>query len=64
MNICIDGELDGQTIKKDGRLLKASDIETQVSQLSTTSRFLIVTTSITNSGCLLDQTCMKCQKKY
>lgn len=26
MNICVGGELDGQTIEKVGRLLKASDI--------------------------------------
>lgn len=26
MNICIGGELDGQVIKKEGRLLKASDL--------------------------------------
>ncbi|MDH2566764.1 hypothetical protein QDT73_05245 [Acinetobacter baumannii] len=27
MNICVGGELDGQTIEKEGRLLKASDID-------------------------------------
>ncbi|RZG94385.1 hypothetical protein [Acinetobacter pittii] len=27
MNICVGGELDGQTIEKDGRLLKASEID-------------------------------------
>ncbi|MDH2544146.1 hypothetical protein Q5M49_13215 [Acinetobacter nosocomialis] len=27
MNICVGGELDGQTIEKDGRLLKAFDID-------------------------------------
>ncbi|MDV7568836.1 hypothetical protein [Acinetobacter baumannii] len=26
MNICVGGELDGKTIEKEGRLLKASDI--------------------------------------
>ncbi|MFL9560877.1 hypothetical protein [Acinetobacter baumannii] len=26
MNICVGGELDGQVIEKEGRLLKASDI--------------------------------------
>lgn len=26
MNICVGGELDGQTIEKEGRLLKASEI--------------------------------------
>ncbi|EPF6052207.1 hypothetical protein L5R14_003313 [Acinetobacter baumannii] len=26
MNICVGGELDGQMIEKEGRLLKASDI--------------------------------------
>lgn len=27
MNICIGGELDGHTMEKEGRLLKASDID-------------------------------------
>lgn len=27
MNICVGGELDGQKIEKEGRLLKASDID-------------------------------------
>ncbi|EHU2106827.1 hypothetical protein A1E39_RS09335 [Acinetobacter baumannii] len=27
MNICVSGELDGQTIEKEGRLLKASDLD-------------------------------------
>ncbi|HAV2916321.1 hypothetical protein [Acinetobacter baumannii] len=27
MNICVGGELDGQVIEKEGRLLKASDID-------------------------------------
>ncbi|MFW1705924.1 hypothetical protein [Acinetobacter baumannii] len=27
MNICVGGELDGQMIEKEGRLLKASDID-------------------------------------
>ncbi|XZT78421.1 hypothetical protein ACT4WW_07670 [Acinetobacter baumannii] len=27
MNICVGGELDGQTIEKEGRLLKASDLD-------------------------------------
>ncbi|HHP8058176.1 TPA: hypothetical protein ACSIVU_003452 [Acinetobacter baumannii] len=27
MNICVCGELDGQKIEKEGRLLKASDID-------------------------------------
>lgn len=27
MNICVGGELDGKTIEKEGRLLKASDID-------------------------------------
>lgn len=27
MNICIGGELDGQTMEREGRLLKASDID-------------------------------------
>lgn len=27
MNICVGGELDGQVIKKEGRLLNASDID-------------------------------------
>ncbi|EOT7397059.1 hypothetical protein ACWJ7G_000779 [Acinetobacter baumannii] len=27
MNICVGGELDGQTIEKEGRLFKASDID-------------------------------------
>ncbi|CAM0727438.1 hypothetical protein [Acinetobacter baumannii] len=27
MNLCVGGELDGQKIEKEGRLLKASDID-------------------------------------
>lgn len=27
MNICVGGELDGQKIEKEGRLLKASDLD-------------------------------------
>ncbi|MDV4217403.1 hypothetical protein MSC32_06905 [Acinetobacter baumannii] len=27
MNLCVGGELDGQMIEKEGRLLKASDID-------------------------------------
>ncbi|EXD56003.1 hypothetical protein J923_3839 [Acinetobacter baumannii 25493_10] len=27
MNICVGGDLDGQVIEKEGRLLKASDID-------------------------------------
>lgn len=27
MNICVGGELDGQKIEKEGRLIKASDID-------------------------------------
>lgn len=27
MNICVGGELDGQKIEKEGRLLKASEID-------------------------------------
>lgn len=27
MNICVDGELDGQKIEREGRLLKASEID-------------------------------------
>ncbi len=45
MNICVGGELDGQVIEKEGRLLKAL-ISIQVSQQNITNRFLTATTLI------------------
>lgn len=51
MNICVGGELDGQMIEKEGRLLKASEIDPSF-ETEYYKQILTATTSIINSGCL------------
>ena len=63
MNICVGGELDGQKIEKEGRLLKASDIDPSF-KTEYYKQVLTATIRCSISGCQLDLTYMICLRKF
>ena len=63
MNICVGGELDGQKIEKEGRLLKASDIDPSFKTEYYKQVFNRDNINY-HFGCQLDLTYMICLRKF